>query len=342
MQRRDLLLATVGLAATTVAPRALAQAPQADEGARLASLFDAIMKENLDRSPEFTSSLGLDTGPRAGQKAQLDDASIAAWEGDKRRTASQLARLRLINRAALSPQDRINLDSVLYVTELSDQGNRNFPYIGGPYVLSQLTGSYQGVPDFLDSQHGVETHQDAEDYLSRLAAFATVMDQECDLVRHDVALGVTPPDFIIDKTLIQMAALRDAAPDKSNLVQSLARRTREKAIPGDWEARAAAIYTGKVQPALDRQMALMKTLRGHAVHDAGVARLPQGPALYALSLKQATTSDMPPAQIHQTGLDLVANHQVQIDAILKANGLPDGTVGERLRVLYNDPKYRYP
>ncbi|MHB8284022.1 MAG: DUF885 domain-containing protein, partial [Caulobacteraceae bacterium] len=44
----------------------------------------------------------------------------------------------------------------------------------------------------------------------------------------------------------------------------------------------------------------------------------------------------------QTGLDLVANHQVQIDAILKANGLPDGTVGERLRVLYNDPKYRYP
>jgi uncharacterized protein (DUF885 family) len=157
-----------------------------------------------------------------------------------------------------------------------------------------------------------------------------------------VALGVVPPDFILDKTLIQMAALRDATPDKANLVQSLVRRAADKKIPGDWAAQASALYTGKVQPALDRQIALMKRLRLHAVHDAGVARLPQGPALYALSLKQATTSDMAPAQIHQAGLDLVASHQAQIDAILKANGLPNGTVGERLRILYNDPKYRYP
>jgi uncharacterized protein (DUF885 family) len=342
MQRRDLLLGTAGLATMAAMPRAYAQPKSTAEGARLNSLFEAIMAENLDRSPQTASSLGLDHGERAAQKAKLDDASIAAWESDKRRTADQLARLKRIDRSALGPQDRINYDSVVYVTALSDQGNRDFPYIGAPYVISQLTGSYQGVPDFLDSQHAIETRQDAEDYLSRLAAFATVMDQECDQVRHDVALGITPPDFVIDKTLIQMTALHEVGPDKANLVQSLVRRTADKKIPGDWDARATAIYTDKVQPALGRQIDLMKGLRSHAVHDAGVAHLPQGSALYALSLKQATTSNMAPAQIHQTGLDLVASHQKQIDTILKANGLPNGTVGERLRVLYNDPKYRYP
>ena len=342
MQRRALLLGTAGLATLAALPRAFAQSKPAGEGARLNALFDAIMTETLDRSPQTASSLGLDTGVRAAQKAQLDDSSIAAWESDKRRTADQLARLRRIDRSALGPQDRINYDSVVYVTELSDKGYRDFPYIGGPYIISQLTGSYQGVPDFLDSQHAITIRQDAEDYLSRLVAFATILDQECELVRHDVALGVVPPDFILDKTLMQMTALRDVGPDKANLVQSLVRRTADKKIGGHWEPRATAIYTGKVQPALDRQIALMKSLRIRAVHDAGVSRLPQGPALYALSLQQATTSDMAPAQIHQAGLDLVDSHQKQIDAVLKTSGLPGGTVGERLRVLYNDPKYRYP
>ena len=340
MDRRDLLAGAAGVVAVALARSAGAQ--PTGEGARLNVVFDGIMQEQLDRSPEFATSLGLDTGARAPQKAMLDPSSVATWEADKARTAAQLARLKSLDRAALSPQDRVNYDSVVYVTALSDQGGREFPYIGGPYVVSQLTGAYQSVPDFLDTQHSVETRQDAQDYLSRLSAFASVMDQEDGQVRHDVALGVVPPDFILDKALVQMAALRDNAPSKSNLVQSLVRRTHEKAIPGDWEARATAIYAGQVQPALNRQIALMRQMRVRAVHDAGVARLPEGDAFYALSLKQATTSDMAPGDIHRTGLELVASHQAELDTLMKTQGLSQGTVGERLRALYNDPKYRYP
>ena len=342
MNRRDLLAGAAGVAGLALTTRnAAAQSPEGGS-AQLSAVFDAIMKENLDRSPEFATSLGLDMGARAGEKALLDDGSVSAWEADKRRIAAQLARMRGVDRAGLGPQDRVNLDSVAYVTTLTDEGYRRFPYIGGPYVVSQLTGAYQGVPDFLDSQHSIETKTDADDYLSRLAAFATALDQDDAAVRHDVALGVIPPDFIIDKALIQMRALRDAPPATSNLVQSVARRAHEKGIPGDYAGQATAIYTGKVQPALDRQIALMTELRAKATHEAGVAHLPDGPAFYALSLKQWTTSDMPPAEIHQTGLDLVASQQAQIDALMKAQGLSQGTVGERFRALYNDPKYRYP
>ena len=346
MNRRDLLAGAAGVAGLALASRnAVAQVSSATApggSPQLNAVFDGIMKENLDRSPEFATSLGLDMGARAGQKAMLDDRSISAWEGDKRRIAAQLARLHVVDRDRLGPQDRVNLDSVVYVTTLNDEANRRFPYIGAPYVVSQLTGAYQGVPDFLDTQHSIETKTDADDYLLRLSAFATALDQEDDAVRHDVALGVTPPDFILDKTLIQLRALRDTPSATSNMVQSVARRAHEKGIPGDYAGQAAAIYTGKVQPALDRQIALVTELRAKAVHDAGVARLPDGPDFYAMSLKTWTTSDMPPAEIHQTGLDLVASHQSQLDALMKSQGLTQGTIGERFRVLYNDPKYRYP
>jgi len=348
LNRRNLLLGSVGaLAFGAVAP-AEGKTPAAAmaEGVRLNTLFDAIMKENLDRSPILVSALGLDKGERAHQKAELDDSSIAAWEGDKHRTADHLMRLRRINPDALTLQQRVNYDSVIYGIALSDQVNRDIPYIGdsyygSPYVLSQLSGAYQRVPDFLDSQNGIVTKADAVAYLSRLSAFSAVLDQEGEKVRHDVALGVVPPDFILDKALIQMRALRDAPPERAVLVQSLARSTREKGLAGDWEQRAAAIYTGKVQPAIDRQIALMANMRAHAVHAAGVGRLPKGEAFYALALKQQTTSGTTPTEIHQTGLELVRSQTAQADAILKVQGYTQGTVGARLRMLFNDSKLRY-
>lgn len=350
MNRRDLLAGTTGaLAVSMMAQAVRAQATGAPAAARssaaaerLDALFTRFMDQALDRSPELATSLGLDTGPRAAEKSKLDDRSIAAWEQDKARTAEQLAELKALDRNAFSVQDKVNYDSVLYTTQIADQQGREFPFIGGPYVVSQLTGAYQSVPDFLDSQHAIATRQDAQDYLSRLSDFATAMDQENADVRHDVALGVTPPDFIISKALVQMKALRDQPPTQSNLVQSLVKRAKEKGIDGDWETQATAIYQTKVQPAIDRQMELMSGLLPQASHVAGVERLPNGEAFYALSLKSYTTSDMAPAEIHKTGLELVAQQSAQIDTILKAQGMSQGSVGQRLRALYDDPKYRYP
>ena len=162
-------------------------------------------------------------------------------------------------------------------------------------------------------------------------------------MRHDVGLGVVPPDFILRKTLIQLKALRDQPATQSNLVQSLVRRTREKGIAGNWEASATAAYQTRIQPAIDRQMELLSGLLPKSSPQAGVERLPGGgQAFYELSLKSWTTSDMAPADIHRLGLQLVAEQSAQIDTILKAQGYSQGTVGQRLRALYDDPKYRYP
>lgn len=346
MNRRDMMQSGAAASALVMLAQlgtARAQTATASaEDQRLAALFDAMMKQALDRSPETVTSLGLDKGARLAAKSKLDDRSLAAWNSDKKQTALWLARLKAIDVTKLTGLNRWNHASVLFSTQVQDDIYRTFATIGTPYAVSQLTGCYQQVPDFLDSQHTIENAEDAKAYLARLAAFAVALDQESEQVRHDVALGVIPPDFILVKALIQLKVLRDAPADQANLVQSLVRRTAAKTIAGDWQARATAIYTKSIQPALGRQIALLESLQPKAVHTAGVARLPKGAELYRVMLRSYTTSTMGPEEIHRTGLELIEKQSAQIDAILSAQGLSQGSVGQRLRKLYDDPQYRYP
>jgi uncharacterized protein (DUF885 family) len=340
LDRRQLVIAAVAAAS---APTAQA-APSSIE-ASLNALLAAFADEELARSPETATQFGLDVGARTAARARLDDRSLAARAKDKADTLDRLTRLKAIDRTALSGEAAVSYDTVAFGLETQTDADRRFDYgdgPGSPYVVCQLDGAYQSVPDFLATQHPVETVVDAEAYLARLDAFATAMDQDAERARHDASRGVVPPDFALDRALASMRALRAGPAEQADLVQSLVRRAKDKGLAGDWAGRASRVYVGKVQPALDRQIGLMRELRARAVHDAGVWRLPDGEAYYAASLASATTTRITPEEVHQTGLDLVASLSAELDARLKARGLAAGSVGERLRALFNDPTYRYP
>jgi uncharacterized protein (DUF885 family) len=308
--------------------------------------MDDWMQRNLRRMPELVTSLGLDKGEWAASKGQISDYSLAQVNRDEAEAERRLGEIRAISRQALSGQDVVHYDTLLYGQQREVEANRRFEIKGGglvyPYGLSQLNGTYQVAPDFLDNTHTIETAADAEAYLSRLDQLARVFDQELERVRHDVGIGVIPPDFALDKALGQMRALHDAKPAESPLVQSVVRRTREKNIAGDWEARASRIFSDNVRPALGRQIAMVREMRDRARHDAGIWRIPNGDEFYAMSVRQATTTEMTPEQIHQTGLDLVRSLSAQTDALMRKQGLTRGTVGERFRGMYADPQFRYP
>lgn len=319
-----------------------ANAPKSDakEVAKLNKLFEDMFQAMLDESSEGATSLGLDVGPRAAQRAKLDDRSIAA---DKR--GYDLARrfvkeLNGVDRKKLQGLDGINYDSVKWSTETGLEGER-FPTGGNPYVISQLTGSYQSLPDFMASQHPIETKADVDAYLARLEQFPRVLDQETERARADAARGVTPPDFVLYKTITQLTALRSMQGDKSVLVSSLAERTKAAKLEGDFAAKAEAIVDGPIANALDRQLAFVIGLKDKAVHDAGVWRLPDGEALYAYGLKNGTTTSMTPDEVHKLGLEKVAEITSQIDAIFKAQGMTQGTPAERLSAIGKDPKFLY-
>jgi uncharacterized protein (DUF885 family) len=347
LNRRSVLKTGAASAATlALAPAArAAEAPTAGNEA-LNKLFDTFMQENIDISPLFATSLGVDVGPRAHQRSEVDDSSLASIEKNKALNASQLARLQAFDRNSVSGEDRISYDVVLYGLKTGDEANKRYQFgpgnAGLPYVVSQMGGLYNAAPSFLDNQHPVETKADADAYLARLDGLARALREETEVVRHDVGMGVIPPDFSIAKTLTQMKALRGQPAESATMTQSLVRRTTEKNIPGDWQAQAAKILNDKVYPALDGEIALLTEMQAKATHDAGVWKLPNGEQYYRDCITFWTTSSMTPAEIHQTGLDIINDHSAKIDAIMKKEGMTKGTVGERLRAMYADPKYHYP
>jgi uncharacterized protein (DUF885 family) len=342
MQSRRQLLFNAG-AAIAFAP--LAARAQTSVEAQLSALLERFFEQALDDSPQLVTQLGLDSGARANAKFKLDDASLAERERNKAQNAEQLRQLKAIDRSSLSGMAAVNYDSVMFGLETTDAAAKRFDYgflgAGFPYVVSQLSGSYQSTPDFLDSQHRIETKEDADAYLARLEAFATVMDQETERARRDHGLGALPPDFVIERALTQMTGLR-SAPADSPLVASVVRRTAEKGVAGDYGAQASRIYTDKVLPALERQIALFEAARPRAVHDAGCWRLPDGEAYYEHALHASTTTRLTADEIHQMGLDQARSLSARADTILKGQGLTRGSVGERIQALFKDPKHHYP
>jgi uncharacterized protein (DUF885 family) len=351
IDRRRFLGTTGALAATAVVSslRPLARGAEAASGdttTRLHALFDVFMDERLSQSPEQLTSLGLDKGKYTWARTKLNPASLERLHELKRQGASQLARLRAFPRASLSGRDLADYDTVSYQLETL---TRTAPFDYGdvrgyvvPYVVSQLTGAYQSVPTFLDREHQIATREDAEAYLARLRDFAVVLDQETERVRHDAALKVVPPDFLIDRTLEQMKKFRSNGAAASILVTSIATRTQKLSLAGDYGGQATRIVDTEIYPALDRQAEALSKLRPSAVHDAGVARLPKGAALYEVTLRSSTTTDMSPQEVHQLGLDQAKELSARMDELLRSQGHSGGSVAERVTALSADPQYLYP
>ncbi|WP_433952048.1 DUF885 domain-containing protein [Brevundimonas diminuta] len=348
MDRRRLLMSVAaGGALAAVGPvRALAHAAVAQTAsADFNALMNRIAQEMLLTDPESLTMLGMDRGEHADARFKLSDRSQAKVEADKVKFVAAMKDMAAIDRNALPAKEQIYHDSLTFFGETVMEGYA-FPYGGGmypsPYTVSQLGGSYQQIPDFLDSQHRIEAADDAEAYLSRLSDFARSLDDERERMRIDYAAGAVPPDFVIDRTLTQMGAITGTAVANSVMSQSIARRTAEKNIPGDWAARAQTILTREVYPAIQRQADALKAVRAGATHDGGVWRLPDGEAYYRYGLKNYTTSSMTPDEVHQMGLDQVAEISARADGLLKAQGLTQGTVGQRIAALGKDPRFVYP
>jgi len=344
--RRQFLSHCTALGLIAAAPRFAAAIPANGEAAKMYTLFDAVMALALRTQPELTTSLGLDKDDLAWTKFELSDLSLPSLAEAQTVAATQLTSLRAIQRDQLIGVDAVNYDVMEFALAGTVESDRRFKYgnPGGglPYVLSQLSGSYREVPDFLDTQHVIETKSDADAYLARMSAFARQLDQENELAKRDAALGVIPPDFVLDKTLLQMKGFLSGSDQDAPLVQSLVQRARAKNLPGNWEANAAALYAERVRPALLRQYTLVQGLRAKALHEAGCWWLPGGDEYYTLAVKKYTTSRISPAEIHKTGAELVASLRSEADALMRKAGYKKGTVGERYRAMALDPQQRYP
>jgi uncharacterized protein (DUF885 family) len=344
-RRQALGALSAGVATIASSPaHAFVQAPSDEAQAK--AMLDSIGENLVALSPEGATSLGIDTGVRASLRPKLADRSQLGQDRLAAVLRADLARAEAVNTGALTHTTRTSIEVVRSAYRTALDGFAQ-PYgdvaVGGwrntPYVVIQNVGAYLDVPRFLDSDHPVNNATDAEAYLARLESYAVQLDGELARLKSAAGKGLIAPGFLIDKAVNQMTMSVKGARDGGGLVESLVRRTKD--IPGDWGARALAISQQKVAPALERQLAELQAQRPKASMDAGMWARPHGPEFYQWALRASTTTRMTPDEIHQMGLDQVAELHGRMDTILKTLGYTQGSVGARMTALSDDPRYKF-
>jgi uncharacterized protein (DUF885 family) len=344
MDRRE-LLAALGASAAFAAGPAWAQVGAGGKDAQLHALLMRQFGEGLEREPTGATSLGLDTGARAGLRARFPDWSPAGRAADSAATARQLAELRALGRSGLGPDAQVSYDSAEFSLSLQERLDRfayhtgGFGHRPGPYGVTQLGGFYTGVANFLDTQHPVKDKADADAYMARLDAIPALLDADTEIVKANAAMGVVAPRFILDQAIAQLTRFRDGEVREKTLVRSIARRSEALGLAG-YGDRAARVVEGPIRAAATRQIETLTGLLGRA-GETGVTRLPQGQDYYATTLRLHTTTGMSAEEIHRIGLEQVADLNGRIDALLKAQGYTQGSIRDRLDALGRAPGQQF-
>ena len=320
--------------------------PSAGSGdTALNDVFERIFQEQVRTSPTYATFLGLDKGELAPLRSKLDTRPVGvARREEAARTDKFVGWLEAIPESGLSDSAKLNREVILWDLKTNNVGPNRFDISNpqSPYEVSQQDGSYFSIPDFLHSAHTIDNSADGEAYLSRLAQFGTVLDNEAAEVRRQAGRGYLAPGWSLELALKQMKDLRAPTPEQGTMADSLASRAAAKNVAGDWRARAAKIIADQVYPALDREIATVTALRANTRPGDGVWRVPNGDEIYAAALAEATTTNFTADEIHQIGLEQVAEISGELDKILRSVGLTSGTVGERLTEFNKRPEQLYP
>ena len=215
------------------------------------------------------------------------------------------------------------------------------------YPISQLSGPHINLPSFLTDQHRVDSDRSAERYVSRLDAFGRVLRETRDRVEEARAAGVVAPDFIIEKTITGLESFIEGGADTNILVTDFERRLGE--VEGLSDSRRAELLDAarvavrdEVIPGYEALIAQQRDLLTETNSDAGIWRIPDGEEIYREAVRSSTSTDYTPDDLHRIGLAEVDRIESEMDAILRGQGLTDGTVAERVRLLMEDPAQQFP
>jgi uncharacterized protein (DUF885 family) len=169
------------------------------------------------------------------------------------------------------------------------------------------------------------------------------MDETIALLRQGVAAGMTEPQVVMKRVPHQIAAYVVADPAESPFYDPF--KKMPDIIPPAEQARlreqAKAAIAKEVTPAYrELQQYFDEDYLPHCRHTIAAQTLPNGKAYYAFQVRQYTTTDLTPEQIHAMGLRKVAEIHAQMEHVFKEVGFT-GSYKDFVRYLRTDPRFYY-
>ena len=305
-------------------------------------MLDALVLDELRRSPEWTDRLGLSPQlvPGLPMGDALDDRSPAAFERARLEWIEALAQIEALPPAAMDvPGVEVAQFAFGSLVEISAFGyGRVDLSTARPYAMDHMQGAYIQLVDAFAYDQPVRTAADAERWLARIAAAPTAIDADLRRFDFDARRGVVPPHEVLMRMRATAAALATGDPAAHPMVVGFAAQLEAAdGLTGPdrqaFSARALALAQAEVMPAYERVVARIDLALSRPSQGPGVWAFPDGAAYYEALLGYYTASDMTAEDVQRLGMEEVTRLDAELDAALRAIGLEEGTVGERLTQL---------
>ncbi len=301
-----------------------------------------FMKFAVD-SPELLSSLRILPSWMDWYSDDLSDRSLARETQLNARMKQDLAILHSYDRSKLKDQLSYDVLDTFLSTQVEGQEFRfhNYP-------LNQLEGEQSGLPTFMATQHPVTSVGEANDYVARLRKFPKAFEQVLEGLQKRESLNITPPRFVLEKVLTEMRGFVSVGA-KNNVLYTALKGKLEKAgknIPTSEADRllldTEQVLQNDIFPSYQKLISYYEKLLPSAQSNNGVWALPDGDRFYQWCIKQHTTTTMNAEQIHQIGLAEVQRIEAEMDAILHAENLTEGSIGTRVNQIATRGDQLYP
>jgi uncharacterized protein (DUF885 family) len=325
----------------------LAQVVASLEGLAINEFFEESYRQLLLRNPEKLTEMGI-AGSYGLQNDRLDNLSDAYVRETQELEAAILDLLRTFGRDELTPEQQLSYD--VYAWYLDDLV-RGHEFMYYDYPVHHFLGSYHDeLTRLLTELHPLASKQDAEDYVSRLFQVHDQVDQLLKGLQLREEAGVVPPKFIVQLAKDEMVRYLDLHSTESASigVQSLSVYTVFSDKLGeiddlDAEERQTLLDAASVAieksfiPAYMELLDYLDHLVAVATHDAGVWKFPNGDAYYAYILRNQTSAELTPAQVHELGLAEVARIQAEMREMFDQLGYPSNeNLGELMNRAVRD------
>ncbi len=298
----------------------MAANPPADLESRRKALNDLLHEQweyTLRTSPIYASILG---DKRYNDK--VDDFSQQAIDDNLEQSRKFLARFEAIDTAGFPDQEVLNKQLMVRDLRFALDGARFRPW---EMPVNQFSGIHIDAPQLV-SILSFENVKDYEDYIARLKQLPRLFDQTVVQMRKGRADGLMPPKILLDQVVTQADGLAKIPAEKCPFAHPFDKfpDTVPEADRKRLREAGLAVIRDSVTPAYVKFTAFVRdeyAPKGRA--EPGVWALPDGPERYAFRVKESTTTNLTPEEIHEIGLAQVKEIEGRMLEVAHQLGYPD-------------------
>jgi len=321
--RRSIVLVAAALLASA------APAAPADDFARLLQDHYAWL---LRESPVQATALGVRTFD-----TRIDDISPAARERRVEEARAFLARLNAIPSAELSPADRTNRAILKRMLEETVEANR---FGQRSMLFTTYYGWHQGFAG-MASNLPFRTKADFESYLTRIEQYPKLNDEALAITAEAVRGGYVLPCSVLGNYERGISGVIAEDATKSRFYEPFTGAKPLDVSDAEWAAmqqRARRIIGRVLNPAYAKHAAFYRTNYAPKCAKAdSISAQPGGRDYYAFQVRQETTTDLTPDEIHTIGLAEATRIRAEMEQVAKGAGFP--TREAFIQELRTNPEY---